>query len=138
MNDYASGVDASSLSPDDVRAAAEVHRELGPQYSDAVVESFLEKVDREISARIDAKLASVAQADNAPAELAKTGRRRALRTGLAVGVVATGVPLTWLAVVVQGSAAARSDFGFWLLGAWLAIVVICAAVALVRKPRGRG
>jgi hypothetical protein len=131
-------VDASSLSPDDIRAAAEVHRELGPEYGDAVVESFLEKVDQEISARIDARLASVAQASTAPAELARAGRRRALRTGLAVGVVATGVPLTWLAVVLHGSAAARWDFGLWLLGAWSVIAMICAAVAVARKPRGQG
>jgi hypothetical protein len=44
----------SQLSPGDIRAAAEVHRELGPDYSDAVVESFLERVDREIAARVDA------------------------------------------------------------------------------------
>ena len=31
----------SPLSPQEIRAAA-MHRELGPEYSDAVVESFLE------------------------------------------------------------------------------------------------
>ena len=41
----------SQLSPGDIRAAAEVHRELGPEYSDLVVESFLERVDREIASR---------------------------------------------------------------------------------------
>ena len=46
----------SPLSHADIRAAAEVHAELGPEYRDAVVESFLAKVDREIGARIDARL----------------------------------------------------------------------------------
>lgn len=34
---YAAGMTSSSLAPDDIRAAAEVHDELGPEYSDAVV-----------------------------------------------------------------------------------------------------
>ena len=46
----------SPLSPQEIRAAAETHKELGPEYSDAVVESFLERVDREIAARVDARL----------------------------------------------------------------------------------
>jgi hypothetical protein len=46
----------SSLSPDEIRAAAEVHDELGPDYHEAVVESFLEKIDKEVGARIDARL----------------------------------------------------------------------------------
>jgi hypothetical protein len=41
----------SPLSPDDIRAAAEVHTELAPEYRDAVVESFLAKIDSEIRAR---------------------------------------------------------------------------------------
>jgi len=34
----------SPLSPQEIRAAAEAHKELGPEYSDAVIESFLERV----------------------------------------------------------------------------------------------
>ncbi|MGD0376360.1 MAG: hypothetical protein ABSB01_17475 [Streptosporangiaceae bacterium] len=40
----------SQFAPGEIRAAAEVHRELGPEYTDAVVESFLDQVDREITA----------------------------------------------------------------------------------------
>src|SRR5260221_12138851 len=54
---YPAAMSTSPLSPEDIRAAAEVHRELGPEYSDAVVASFLEKVDREIAARVEARLA---------------------------------------------------------------------------------
>ena len=43
--------------PDEIRAAAETHHELGPAYRDAVIESFLDKVGREIDARVDARLA---------------------------------------------------------------------------------
>ena len=46
----------SPVSPEDIRAAAETYRELGPEYHDAVVASFLEKIDREVAARVDARL----------------------------------------------------------------------------------
>ena len=52
----------SPLSPEEIRAAAEVHRELGPEYSDAVVAAFLDKVDREVAARVEARLAAAAEA----------------------------------------------------------------------------
>ena len=48
----------SGLSPDEVRAVAEVHSELGPEYQDAVVESFLEKIDKQVGDRIDARIAA--------------------------------------------------------------------------------
>jgi hypothetical protein len=66
-------------------------------------------------------------------------RHRALLTGLAAGGVIAGVPLAWLAFVLQGSAAARSDFGMWLAGVLFVIAVSAwAAMAVVLKPRGRG
>ena len=76
----------SPLSPDDIRAAAEVHQELGPEYNDAVVASFLEKVDREIAARVEARLAGVARA-----EPAKQTNRRALVKGMAIGAAAVAL-----------------------------------------------
>ncbi len=47
----------SPLSREEIYAAAAAHDELGPEYSDAVVALFLEKVDKEIDARVDARLA---------------------------------------------------------------------------------
>jgi hypothetical protein len=44
------------MTPEELRAAAEVHSELGPGYHDAVLESFLDKVGRDIDARVDARL----------------------------------------------------------------------------------
>jgi hypothetical protein len=44
------------MTPEELRAAAEVHDELGPGYHDAVLESFLDKVGRDIDARVDARL----------------------------------------------------------------------------------
>lgn len=56
----------SPLSPQEIRAAAAAHDELGPEYSDAVVASFLEKVDQEITARVDARLAGMRQPEPPP------------------------------------------------------------------------
>ena len=47
-------MDDSRLSSEEIRATAEIHDELGPDYRDAVVASFLEKIDKEVDARIGA------------------------------------------------------------------------------------
>ena len=80
----------SPLSPQEIRAAAEAHHELGPEYSDAVIASFLEKVDRQVDARVDARLAGAA---TPRAEPAKLDRRRTLLKGIAIGTAVGGIPL---------------------------------------------
>lgn len=45
----------SPLSRQEIYAAGALHDELGPEYNDAVVASFLGKVDKEIDARVDAR-----------------------------------------------------------------------------------
>jgi hypothetical protein len=87
----------SPLSPEDIRAAAETHRELGPEYSDAVVASFLEKVDREVAARVDARLARLQQGD-----LAKREKRRTLLKGAVIGVCGGALAVA-LATGIHGS-----------------------------------
>jgi len=72
-------VNTSPVSPDDIRAAAAAHHELGPEYSDAVVAAFLERVDRAVAARAEARLASMRRASQRRANLGT------LLTGLAVG-----------------------------------------------------
>jgi hypothetical protein len=93
-----SPMSTSPLSPQEVRAAAETHKELGPEYSDAVVESFLERVDREIAARVDARLGSASREQ--PARPARPNGRRLLLTGVAIGIFVTGVPSL---LVAQGA-----------------------------------
>jgi len=73
----------SPLSTEDIRAAAGAHHELGPEYSDAVVASFLERVDQEIAARVDERLAAAGPRRARPAE---PGNRRAMMKGFAIGV----------------------------------------------------
>src|SRR5436190_8346692 len=63
---YRGDVTDTPLSAGELRAAAETHKELGPEYRDAVLESFVERVGREIDARVDARLAQAAVRPVAP------------------------------------------------------------------------
>jgi hypothetical protein len=90
----------SPLDPQEIRAAAETHKELGPEYSDAVIESFLERVDREITARVDARLGPVSREQSV--QPAQANSRRTLLTGVAIGIVVTGVPSMAVAASAGG------------------------------------
>jgi hypothetical protein len=79
----------SPVSPEDIRAAAEAHHELGPEYSDAVVASFLEKVDRELAARVEARLAEAAR--TAPR---RQHSRRPMLRGAVIGACAGALATT--------------------------------------------
>jgi hypothetical protein len=72
-------MDTSPVSPQDIRAAAEVHEELGPEYRDAVVAAFVDKVEREVDARVRARLAAMHRAEVAPL------RGGTLLKGMAIG-----------------------------------------------------
>ena len=108
----------SPLSRQEIYAAAAVHDELGPEYSDAVVASFLDKVDKEIDARVDARLAGRRQ----PAPPAERDDLRTLLKGVAVGIGASGITL----VVVGGNADERLHRVVWVL---ILLVVICTTAA---------
>jgi hypothetical protein len=92
-------VNTSPVSPDDIRAAAAAHHELGPEYSDAAVAAFLERVDRAVAARVEARLATMRQ------ESVRRSNRRTLLTGLAVGAC-TGALAAGLAVAGLNSGSA--------------------------------
>jgi hypothetical protein len=91
----------SPVDPEDIRAAAEVHQELGPEYSDAVVAAFLDKVDRAVAARVEARLAE--QRRRQP--VIRDGRRRNLLKGVALGVCAgalvAGVSISHAHAVIE-------------------------------------
>lgn len=95
-------MNTSPVSPDDIRAAAAAQHELGPEYSDAVVAAFLERVDRAVAARVEARLASMRQAS------VRRANRRTLLTGLAIGAC-TGALATGLAVAGLNSGSAVSQ-----------------------------
>lgn len=84
------------MSPEDLRAAAEAHRELGPEYRDAVVDSFLEKVSRQITEEIDARISKAVQPFQAARNAERSAAERSLLKGMAVGGSVTGIPLLLL------------------------------------------
>ena len=92
----------SPVSPEDIRAAAAAHRELGPEYSDAVVASFLERVDRAVAVRVEARLAGTSRA-----ELAKRASRRTLLKGMAIGACAGALAVGVAVSLPSGVASVR-------------------------------
>jgi hypothetical protein len=115
----------SPLSPQEIRAAAEAHAELGPEYSDAVVAAFLDRVDQAVAARVDARLADMRQ----PAPPAEQEDRRTLLKGVVIGVCLSGIAL----VLVGGNSYERVHRLVWVL---MIIAVVCALGATwVHRPR---
>jgi hypothetical protein len=120
-------VSPTSLTPDEIRAAAETHHELGPDYQSAVIESFLDKVGQEIDARVDARLAAAQPMPGlSPYQPNQPQPRQANpRNGsfaLAVVSMVLGIPLTGIV--------AGTHLGIWALTIiWIAIAVINIAYA---------
>lgn len=96
IRSYPAAMNTSPVSPEDIRAAAQVHKELGPEYSDAVVAAFIDKVDREVAARVEARLASTARTWPARYE------GRALLKGVAIGVCAGALTVAGIGLAVSG------------------------------------
>jgi hypothetical protein len=130
---YAAGMDDSSLSPDEIRAAAEVHNELGPDYRDAVVESFLEKIDRQVGNRIEAQLAAVRPPATPASDRVLVDRKRSQLAAMAVGSVltalASGAAVGW-SVHYPGSSPVKALALVWAI---LAVAYIAYAWRLRRR-----
>jgi hypothetical protein len=122
----------SRLSPEEIRAAAEVHAELGPDYHDAVVRSFLDKLDGEVSARIDAQLGA-RPARKAAADPALLERRRAQLGAMVAGsvltAVASGAAVEW-SVHYPGSSPVKALALVWAV---LAVLYLGYAWRLRRR-----
>ena len=126
----------SPLSAGELRAAAETHKELPSEYRDAVLESFVDRVGREIDARVDARLAQAAARPVAPQPAPPPPAPQAPKQfsvlTLALGSIALGIPIT--AIVV---AAGSHPVGFaGLLVVWIAIAVINLGYAGKIRPPG--
>ena len=112
----------------DIRAAAAAHEELGPEYSDAVVASFLERVEEEIDARVDARMAEARR----PEAQAGQDSKRALLRGIAIGIV-IGL---FVAVAVGGNPDEQLHRRVLVLAAVaVTIAVTYAAVGAARASR---
>lgn len=108
----------------EIRAAAAAHEELGPEYSDAVVASFLERVEEEIDARVDARMTEAHRPD-APAG---QDSRRTLWRGIAIGI-AIGL---FVAVAVGGNADERLHRRVLILAAVVVTIAVTYAASRVR------
>lgn len=122
---------STPLSPQEIRAAAETYQELGPSYRDAVIDSFLDKVNGEIDARVDARLARQAAVQPPPIPV----RRRSSGSpmGLAVISLILGIPISAIAV----SAGTHPAGAVGLIVVWLAIAVINVAYGIGYQARYR-
>ena len=118
------------MSPKEIRAAAETYKELGPDYQNAVIESFLDRVTREIDTRVDTRLAQQ-QAAQPPAPY----RHRPSGSPMTLAIVSMvlGIPISAIAV-----AAGKHPAGtLGLLVVWLAIAVINVAYSVGYQARSR-
>jgi hypothetical protein len=115
----------SGLSPDEVRAVAEVHNELAPEYRDAVVESFLEKIDKQVGDRIDARLATTRREMTRTSDPALLERKRvqfgAMVAGTVVGAFGSGLAVEW-SIHYPGSSLTKALTTVWAIIALVYIV----------------
>ena len=121
------------LARQDVAAAAAAHHELGPEYSQAAIDSFLEKVDSEIAARVDARLGGAPQPRSRTADVATRHERRALWTGLVIGSAVAGIPFTLVATSGHGNHPGALAT-IWLVIA--AVYLVALVASRLYKPRG--
>jgi hypothetical protein len=121
----------SRLSPEEIRAAAEVHSELGPDYHDAVVQSFLDKLDGDVRARIDAQLGARPARKAADPALLEHRRTQlgAMVAGSVLTAVASGAAVEW-SVHYQGSSSVKALALVWAV---LAVLYLVYAWRLRRR-----
>ncbi|MFI7446168.1 hypothetical protein ACIBQX_01600 [Nonomuraea sp. NPDC049714] len=106
---------------EDLQATLDARRDLGPEYEPALVDSLVERLDATIAARVDAEL---------HLRGVRSPKQRASGSAMipiALGSMGIGIPLTAIA----------SSVGLvGLLAAWMAIVVInvASAVVIMRRP----
>jgi hypothetical protein len=106
------------LPREELAAVLEARRELGKDYEPALVESFIERLDRVVDARVQAGLAERARSEVSRAD----SLRGQLQLG--IGSVALGIPIT---------AIAGPTTGVWgLVVAWGGIAAVNLSYALSR------
>jgi hypothetical protein len=123
------------LARQDVAAAAAAHHELGPEYSQAAIDSFLEKVDSQIAARIDARLGGPPQRRSQTADVPTRYERRALWTGVVIGSTVAGIPFTLVAASGHGGNHDGGLAGIWLVIA--AVYLVAFVASRLHNPRSR-
>jgi hypothetical protein len=121
------GMAEPESSRDDLQAAVAARRELGRDYEDAVLDSFLDRIDRSIAARVDARVA-----ERVP-KVQSTGENRGgADPGLVLGVtsIVAGIPIT----AISGGTTGIEG----ILVAWAGIATVNLAHAWGRRLRRGG
>lgn len=120
---------AGEPSREELKAAVAARRELGGEYEDAVLDSFLDRMDSSISARVDSRVADRLAGRGGGS--VRTGHRgddpggRAFVLGLVS--LGTGIP-------ISGIAGGTSGIG-GLVVAWAGIAAVNLAHALQNRHR---
>jgi hypothetical protein len=123
------------MSAQDLRAAAETHQELGAEYSDAVVDSFLEKIEARLDERVNARLAELTPRRRRWLPRLSTGERPMALAGIAIGAGGVGASLILIAVSVRNWYTGPSG-SFWLFAALLIASAASCGAGLARAIRG--
>jgi hypothetical protein len=122
------------MARDEITAAAAAHRELGPQYDDAVAESLVDRIGEEIDRRVDARLGRDSssraprrepKARSADLEPRPPSRGNAAAVILALGSMGIGIGVAGTVLPL-----AQGGGGFWLVAlVWVIIGVINVSYA---------
>lgn len=107
---------------DELKAAVSARRDLGPEFEDAVVDSFLDKMGQEIDRRVDERLAHAAP----KAPVARSATADGQRLALAIVSLVLGTVSTVLFVLL-------GDDNYGLIPVWVGIIIVNAVYNGSRK-----
>ncbi len=117
---------------DEAEAALQTRHELGRDYEPAIVDSFVDRIDRAIELRVSEEVGRrVKGADETARALAKAASERS-KFSLALAIVSLGIsiPLTAISAALVGMQA--------VIFVWVAIVMVNLIFALGSRPGRRG
>jgi hypothetical protein len=126
------------LSGQDLRAAAEAHQELGHEYGDAVIDSFLEKLEARLDERMNARLAEAKPRRQLSLRRVNTdGRSKTAQAAIALGAGGVGASLSLLAAYTDLWSSGPTAT-FWLLAVLLIACAASVGAGLARTVSGGG
>lgn len=108
---------------DELKAALAARKELGGDYETALVQSFLDKVDAEVDARVAERLGTAQVAERRSVAQRGAVQRSGRSTPLALGSITLGIPVSAIITTQM-----HGPLGFLgLAAAWAAIAVVNVA-----------
>jgi hypothetical protein len=118
----------AGLAREDLAAALEARRELGPEYDAAFAESLMERLDQTIEARLHGSARSRTDLEQAYLlKLQQDNAKGERKVSVAIACVSLGV-----AIPLSGIAAGLNSLAFLVI-AWTGIVMINMAHAMRRR-----